>query len=164
MPATLVDAEHGAGIGGQVGKRKTARGLILRGSVTHNAITPFGTDQHEIGRSGLRTALGATGDMNRPGETKPRQQCCKPAPIAAGVQRGRLTPWCTRAGFDLEQWVARIGNEALARCSSENVLCRLAAGYPGVQRAPWRKPDLLTAFGRDHLGKPAKLIGFDAAI
>src|ERR1700722_3299012 len=150
MPATSIDVENSSGIGSQFGERERTRGLILGGSVPHDAIAPLGTDQHEIGRPGLRTALGATGDMNRPGETKPRQQGRKPAPVAACVQRGRLTPWCTRAGFDLEQRVARIGNEALALCGSENVLCRLAAGYPGVQRAPWRKPDLLTAFGRDH--------------
>src|ERR1700722_14006361 len=163
MRATLVDIENGAGIGGQLGERETMRWVILGGSVTHNPITPFRADQHQIGRSGLRTALGATGDMNRPGETEPRQQRRKPAPIAACVQRGRLTTRRTRTGFDLEQWVAWIGNEALTLCGSENVLSRLAAGYPGVYRTPRRKPDFLDALGRDHLGKLAKLIGFDAA-
>ena len=120
MPAILVDAENGAGIGGQFGERETARRLILRGSVAHDAITSFRTDQHEIGRPGFRTALGATGDMNRPGETKRRQQRRKAASIAAGVESGRLTTWCAWAGFDLQQRVARVGYQALALCGIKN--------------------------------------------
>src|ERR1700722_8284051 len=105
MRATLVDVEKYAGIGGQFGERETMRWIVLGGSVAHDPITPLGADQHEIGRSGLRTSLGATGDMNRPDETEPRQQRRKPAPIAAGVENGRPTTRCTRAGFDLEQRV-----------------------------------------------------------
>src|SRR3984957_20706834 len=124
MRATLVDVENGAGIGGQFGERETMRWIILGGSVTHDPITPFGADQHQIGRSGLCTALGATGDMNRPGETKPRQQRREPAPIPARVENGRPPTWRSRTVFDLEQLVVRIGNEALEHCGSDNVLSR----------------------------------------
>src|ERR1700733_8901675 len=99
MPAAFVNVENVAGIGGQFGERKMMRGMIPGGTAAHNAIASVATDQHQFGRSGLRAALGTTGDMNRPGETKPRQQRRQPAAIAARVQSGGLTTGSTRAGF-----------------------------------------------------------------
>src|ERR1700731_1874135 len=122
MPAAFVDVENFAGFSGQLREREAARGLILSGSVAHDAVTSFGTDQHEVGAPGLRAPLGATGDVNRPGETKPRQQRRQPASIAARVQRGRPTAGSPRASFDLQQWVAGIDNQAIASGGIENAL------------------------------------------
>ena len=124
----------------------------------HNAL---GTDQHEIGRPGLRTAFGAAGDMNRPGETKPRQPTRNPAPVATCVQGGRRTTGSARASFDLEQGIARINDQTVACGGIKNALCRWPAGQPGIERAPGRKPDLLAAMGRDRISELAKLIGFE---
>src|ERR1700733_5948907 len=114
MPVALVDAENMAGIGGKLGEREMARCMIPSGSVAHNAITPVGTDEHEVGRPGLRAPFGAAGDMNCPPETKARQPTRHPPPVATCVQGGRRTTGSARAGFDLEQGIARINDQTIA--------------------------------------------------
>ena len=161
MPVALVDAENAAGIGGKLGERKMARRMIPGGSVAHDAITALGTDEHEVGRPGLRTAFGAAGDMNRSGETKARQQTRHPAPVTTCVQSGRRTTGSARASFDLEQGIAGINDQTVARGGIKNALGRCPAGQPDIERAPGRKPDLLTAMGHDHVSELPKLIGFD---
>ena len=73
MPVALVDAKNTTGIGGKLGESEMARCMIPGSSIAHNAITPLRTDEHQVGWPGLRTSFGATGDMNRPSETKARQ-------------------------------------------------------------------------------------------
>src|ERR1700704_5262918 len=118
MVAASVQIEDCARIiRGKIGERKTARRTILGGSVAHDAIKTLSTDQHEIGGPGLRAPLGAAGDMNRPGEAEPRQQSRKSAPVTTCVERGRLTAGSARAGFNLKQGIAGIGNQTVvSRC------------------------------------------------
>src|SRR5450755_227803 len=108
MPVVLVGAENMAGIGGKLGERETARCTIPGAAVAHDAIMPLGTDEHEVGRPGLRAPFGAAGDMNRPGKAKARQQTRNPASVSTGVQSGRRTTGSARASFDLEQGIAGI--------------------------------------------------------
>ena len=124
MPVALADAENAAGIGGKLGERKTARRMIPGGSVAHDAIAALGTDEHEVGRPGLRTAFGAAGDVNRSGETKARQQTRDPAPVTTCVQSGRRTTGSARASFDLEQGITRIGNQSVACGGIKKALSR----------------------------------------
>ena len=161
MPVVLVDAENMAGIGGKLGERKMARRDIPGGSVAHNAITPVGTDEHEVGRPGLRAPFGAAGDMNRPGETKARQPTRNPASVSTCVQSGRRTTGSARASFDLEQGIARINDQTVACGGIKNALGRWPVGQPDIERAPGRKPDLLAAMGLDRISELAKLIGFE---
>src|ERR1700733_11959339 len=135
MPMAF-ELKHFAGIGRQLFKSEPACGLILRGSVAHDAVTSFRADQHKVSRARFRAALGATGDMNRPGEARPRQQRREPAAIAACVQSGRPTAGSTRARLDLQQRVARFGNQALTLRGVEDALSRLPAGYSSIERAP----------------------------
>src|ERR1700690_779239 len=102
MPVALVDAKNTTGIGGKLGESEMARCMIPGSSIAHNAITPLRTDEHQVGWPGLRTSFGATGAMNRPWETKARQEILHPAPVTTGVQSGRLTTGSAWAGFDLE--------------------------------------------------------------
>ena len=130
MPVTLIDAENAAGIGSNLGEREMACCVIPRGPIAHDAITALGTDEHEVGWSRLRTPFGAAGDMNRPLETKTRQQTRNPAPVTTCVQSGRLTTGSARASFDPEQGIARISNQSVACAGIKNALCRLPVGNP----------------------------------
>src|SRR5216684_3579632 len=122
MLAVSVQIEDCAWIRGKIGERKTARGVILGGSVAHDTVKTLSTDEREIARPGLRTPLGAAGDMDSPGEAKPGQQSGKPAPVTTCVERGRRTAASARASFDPKQGIAGINNQAVVSRSVENTL------------------------------------------
>src|ERR1700722_1061699 len=128
MSVALVDAENAAGIGGKLDERKTARRMIPGGSVAHDAIAALGTDEHEVRGPGLRAAFGAAGDVNRSRESKARQQSRDPAPVTTCVQNGRRTTGSARASFDLEQRIAGINDQTVARGGIENAPGRCPAG------------------------------------
>src|SRR6266481_1010946 len=163
MPAASVHIEDLVGIGSKIRKGKTARGGILGGSVAHEAVTTLCTDQHEIARPRFRTPLGTAGDVDGPGEAKPRQQSRQPASIATRIERGRSTAGRARASFDLKQGIAGINNQTDVCRSHEDALPGLLAGYLGIERAPGRKPDLLDTMGRHRVSEHLDLIGFDAS-
>ena len=111
----------------------------------------------------MRAALGTAGDVNGALNAEPRQQCRKPARIAAGVKARRPAGRRTRTGLDPKQRIAGIGNETAAGGDVENRSCCRCAGDLCVQNAPGRQPDFLDT-ERCHLaGKFSKLIRLDAA-
>src|SRR6266702_1776866 len=136
MLAASVRIEDFAWIRGKIGKGKMPRGSILRGAIAHEAVAPLGTDQHEIARPRFRTPLGAAGDVDGPGEAKPRQQARQLASITTRIERSRLTAGRTRASFDLKQGIAGIDDQADTCRSPEDALPGLLARYLGIQRAP----------------------------